>query len=109
MLLMAASESLRDNGFRVLTARNAPAALEILDKEQSIDILFTDVVMPGGMNGVELALNVRRQRPEISILLTSGYTRSALDSVDDELPLLPKPYFPSRLPARFAELARHER
>jgi DNA-binding LytR/AlgR family response regulator len=60
-----------------------------------IDILFSDVVLPGGMNGLQLAIAARQLRPTIKTLLTSGYTAAALaarDELVDKTPMLAKPY-----------------
>lgn len=88
------AESLRDLGYLVLTAETAQEALDVLRRGARIDILFSDVVMPGGMNGVQLAVEARRLRPGLRVLLTSGYTGAALDAhaVPQELPLFGKPY-----------------
>ncbi|QQQ19111.1 response regulator [Brevundimonas vitis] len=85
---------LRDLGYRVVTAVTAADALQVLEAEQDIDMLFTDIVMPGGMNGVTLAHEVRRRRPEISILLTTGWADRALDNEEDRsgFDLIGKPY-----------------
>ena len=93
-VIATTAESLRDLGYSVLTAETAEEALDLLRQETRIDILFSDVVMPGGMNGVQLAVEARRIRPGIRILLTSGYAGAALDAhaVPQELPLLGKPY-----------------
>jgi CheY-like chemotaxis protein len=64
---------LRDAGYHVLEAATATEALEILDGTAPVDLLFTDVVMPGGMTGDQLAAKVRAERPAIKLLLTSGY------------------------------------
>jgi CheY-like chemotaxis protein len=64
---------LQDLGYRVLDAANGPAALALLDANPEVDLLFTDMVMPGGMTGVDLALAVRAKRPSIKVLFTSGY------------------------------------
>ncbi|HEX6841800.1 MAG TPA: PAS domain S-box protein [Stellaceae bacterium] len=88
-------------GFEVLTAGDGPAALNSLRRERHIDLLFTDVVMPRGMNGVELARQARALRPEIKVLLASGFPMSALSSehgLTDEFPFISKPY-------RWAELS----
>jgi signal transduction histidine kinase/CheY-like chemotaxis protein len=90
-----AVETLRDLNYRVLSAENGPAALDILDRAERIDALFTDVIMPRGMNGVQLALEARRRRSDIKVLLTSGYTDQALSPLhgsSDSFPILPKPY-----------------
>ena len=49
------------------------AALDILDRDDDVDLLFTDIVMPGGMNGKELATRARERRPDIKVLFTSGF------------------------------------
>jgi len=65
-------------GYRVLQADDAPSALALLEAGESVDILFTDVVMPSGMTGLELAAEARRRWPALRIVLTSGYTDPAM-------------------------------
>jgi signal transduction histidine kinase len=93
-VLEMAVESLSELGYRTLTATHAAEALERLKGPERIDILFSDVVMPGGMNGVELATHARALRAGLRVLLASGYTGSALgeQGVPVDLPLLSKPY-----------------
>ena len=82
-------------GYRVIVTRNAPAALEILRRPEKIELLFTDVVMPGGMFGTELAKEAARLRPDLKILLTSGHTEHPVDALDGggrEVRILNKPY-----------------
>jgi signal transduction histidine kinase/CheY-like chemotaxis protein len=81
-------------GYRVIVTRNAPAALDILRGPEQIDLLFSDVVMPGGMFGLELAKEAARLRPRLKVLLTSGYTEpvEAPDGLDHEVRILNKPY-----------------
>ncbi len=85
---------LDDLGYRVVTATTAGEALRVLESVPDIDLLFTDIVMPGGMNGVTLANQVRRLRPRIQILLTTGWADRALDHEDDRsgFELIGKPY-----------------
>jgi PAS domain S-box-containing protein len=64
---------LEDLGYRVLDAPNGPSALAVLDSHPEIDLLFTDMVMPAGMTGADLAIAARAKRPEIKVLFTSGY------------------------------------
>lgn len=73
---------LENAGYRVLTAANALAALSILESNRDVDLLFTDLVMPGGISGAELARTVRELYPNIKLLLTSGYT-TAPDVVEE--------------------------
>jgi CheY-like chemotaxis protein len=68
-----AIESLEELHYRVVVARNAREALDHLHGPERIDIMFSDVVMPGGMNGAQLADEARSLRPELKVLLTSGY------------------------------------
>jgi signal transduction histidine kinase/CheY-like chemotaxis protein len=86
--------ALHDLGYSVLTARNAIEALKIINDENKIDVLFSDVIMPG-MNGAQLAVEARRIRPGLKVLLTSGYTAQALaeeHGTPIEQEVLAKPY-----------------
>ena len=65
---------LRSLGYKTITASNAAEALAKIDSEQAFDLLFTDIIMPGGMNGKELADETKRRRPVTKVLYTSGYT-----------------------------------
>lgn len=98
-VLEMAVESLGELGYRTLTATQASLALERLKSPERVDILFSDIVMPGGMNGVQLAVEARRIRPDLRVLLTSGYTGTALgeQGVPNDMPLLSKPYLRSDL------------
>jgi signal transduction histidine kinase len=82
-------------GYRVIVTRNGPAALEVLHGPEKIQLLFTDVVMPGGLFGPELAREATRLRPDLKILMTSGYTEhpiEALDGLGQQVRILNKPY-----------------
>ena len=81
-------------GYSVLTAGDGPEALEILKQESTIDLLFSDVVMPHGMTGNELAREARRRQPALKILLTSGYppAESSERQSLGEFRVLQKPY-----------------
>ncbi len=87
-----AAEMLRDAGFRVLAAADGRQALALLERGEKVDVLFSDVVMPGGISGVELARRVRAARPEIGVLLASGYAAQELGGEAPEFELLAKPY-----------------
>ncbi len=76
--------------YRTRAAENAHEALELLDADRVVDLVFTDVMLPGGLNGVEFAAIVRDRFPEIPVLLTSGYAK-ALHGPHG-LPILRKPY-----------------
>jgi CheY-like chemotaxis protein len=97
IVLETAIENLHDLGYTTLRARDAAEAMAILDSTAHIDILFSDVVMPGWMNGVDLAIEARRVRPDIGIALTSGYIPAATDEIPAGVPMLPKPYLQADL------------
>lgn len=71
------TEMIQELGYRATRVATAEAALGALANGRRIDIVFSDVMMPGAMNGVELALEVRRRRPRLPVLLTSGYAEAA--------------------------------
>jgi CheY-like chemotaxis protein len=79
-------------GFTVTLAENAMAALEVLAGGAHIDLLFSDIMMPGRMNGAELARVVRRDYPHVFILLATGYADAATNRLAQEFPLITKPY-----------------
>ena len=69
---------LSELGYRVLTAGDAPTALRVLEREPSVRLLFTDVGLPGALNGRELADEAHRRRPALKVLFTTGYARNAI-------------------------------
>ncbi|WP_246205425.1 hybrid sensor histidine kinase/response regulator [Microvirga arsenatis] len=86
---------LSDLGYRVLKARDATSALSIIESGLEIDLLFTDVVMPGPLRSPELARKARARLPHIAVLFTSGYTENAIvhgGRLDPGVELLAKPY-----------------
>jgi PAS domain S-box-containing protein len=88
-------ETLNELGYNVRAAANGAAALEILKSDEPIDLLFTDVVMPGGMNGRQLADETGRLRPGLRVLFTTGYTRNAIvhhGRLDAGVEMLSKPF-----------------
>jgi PAS domain S-box-containing protein len=94
-------------GYRVLGAANGREAIEQLRAHPEIDLLFTDVVMPGGMNGRTLADAAQALRPELPVLFTSGYTEDAIvhhGRLDPDVHLLRKPYRRQELAARLRQL-----
>ncbi len=94
-LLELAEESLLDLGYRVLTAGNGQQALDVLTREANIDLMISDVIMPGGINGYELAERVTADHPELKVLLASGYTEKVTTSENHKrfsANLLAKPY-----------------
>jgi len=91
-------------GYQVATATNANEALEIIQSDAEIDVLFSDVVMPGGVSGVSLARTARELRPNLKVLLTSGFVGDGAVLETAEFPLLDKPYETSALAAKLRKL-----
>ncbi len=104
-VLKYVTQTLRELGYRVTAAGDAQAALQKLQRRKSLDLLVTDVVMPGEMNGEMLAQEALRQMPGLKVLYISGYTQDALieqGALKQGVNLLPKPF-------TRADLARHVR
>jgi PAS domain S-box-containing protein len=97
----ATSDMLRELGYRVIAAADGASALRFVDAHPDIRLLFTDVGLPGGMNGRQLADAARERRPELPVLFTTGYARNAIvhhGRLDAGIHLLSKPF-------TYAELA----
>jgi signal transduction histidine kinase/DNA-binding response OmpR family regulator len=91
----AVVDMLNELGYHVLKAANANKALEIIAGSEHIDLIFTDVVMPGPINTREFGRRAVEMRPNVAVLYTSGYTQNAIvhnGSLDDDVYLLSKPY-----------------
>jgi two-component system NtrC family sensor kinase len=81
-----------DLGYDVKAAANAQAGLDLIEADGGIDLVFSDILMPGAMSGLDLASVVRQRFPAIVVLLTSGYSSSAQEAVRQGFAVLPKPY-----------------
>jgi signal transduction histidine kinase len=95
--------SLRDLGYRVLAAADAHAALQVLSGDSGIDLLFTDVGLPGGMSGRQLAEAAMARRPGLKVVYTTGYARNAIvhgGVLDAGMEMLPKPFSYGTLAAK---------
>jgi CheY-like chemotaxis protein len=104
-LLDLADAYLAELGYTVIRAEDPAAALAAIERCDEIDLMITDIIMPGALNGIELADRVRKLRPEIRIIFTSGFPAEALAERSGKLengPLLHKPY----LRAEFADMVR---
>lgn len=97
------SQALEEAGFRVVVAASAEDALALARSRADLDVVLTDVVMPGGQSGVDLARTLRVLRPALPVILASGYAE-ALAEDRFEFPVLAKPYDPARVAERLAEL-----
>jgi CheY-like chemotaxis protein len=90
-----AKSALEELGYKVLVAHDSAGALRIVDDGAHIDLLFTDIVVPGGMNGRQLSKEVLKTRPGLAVLFTTGYTPNAIihhGRLDPDVQLLSKPY-----------------
>jgi CheY-like chemotaxis protein len=87
-----AAEALQEQGFEVETAANAGDALRRLAAEAPVDILFTDIDLPGGMDGTALARRARQLRCDLPVIFTSGRYRPDVSSAVAGAAFLPKPY-----------------
>ena len=94
---------LTDLGYRVVEASDGADALRRLAEERSVQLLFNDVVLPGGIDGRRLAEEARRLRPKLKVLYTTGYTRNAIvhnGRLDPDVELLSKPFTANALGSR---------
>jgi signal transduction histidine kinase/DNA-binding response OmpR family regulator len=97
----AVIDMLKGWGYRVVAVENPDAAARLLETDSAFDLLFTDVVMPGTLTAVEVASIARQHRPDIGVLLTSGYARDLIPrEAGNEFPLIAKPYRSEDLAAR---------
>jgi PAS domain S-box-containing protein len=104
-------DMLSDLGYRVLKARDAQSALAIVESGIPIDMLFTDVVMPGPLRSPELARKARERMPNIAVLFTSGYTEDAIvhgGRLDEGIDLLSKPYTREVLARKLRHVLRNQ-
>jgi CheY-like chemotaxis protein len=108
LIRMVLTHHLRSRGYRVLEASDGREAMQILRSDHAIDLLLTDVGLPGGITGFEIARRAKRRRPELAVIITSG-TDPALQSgadLRDEHPYVRKPYDPDALAAEIRRLLR---
>jgi CheY-like chemotaxis protein len=92
ILRMLNAEMLEDAGFRVLEAASADEAVKILEQSPDVRVLFSDVKMPGTMDGIDLARMVHTRWPKIGILLTSGHMRPNREDLPNDGRFVAKPY-----------------
>jgi CheY-like chemotaxis protein len=93
LVRMAAADDLQDAGFHVLEAANADVALAVLETcSDNVQVLLTDIDMPGSMNGLDLAESVQQRWPHILLLISSAYHKPHPEQIPDEGRFVPKPY-----------------
>ncbi len=102
LIRMGIAEFLRSCGFQVVEAGSAEEAIQVLRNEEPIHVVFTDVCMPGSLDGFGLAQWVRRERPGVKVILASGVTRTVQAAGDlcDDGSLMAKPYDPRQVERR---------
>jgi len=100
-------DALEERGFIVVEAENATKAIEVLLQHPDVQVMFTDIDMPGGVDGVKLAAMVRDRWPPIKIVYTSGYRKHADLELPVESRFFPKPYNPDRVADTLRALAEH--
>ncbi len=106
-VLALACDLLSEMGYEVTTATDARQALEVLRGKRPVDLLFSDIVMPGGLNGVGLARQAQALRPDLPILLTSGFVGEGSVLGANEYPLIDKPYEATALASTIRSLLDH--
>ncbi|HLL26464.1 MAG TPA: PAS domain S-box protein [Xanthobacteraceae bacterium] len=106
MVRAHAERQIASFGYRVHSAGKGSEAIKLIDDGLKPDLLLTDVIMPGGMNGRELADELRKSQPDLKVLFTSGYTQGALDSAEriSGSNFLSKPFRRAELAAKIRDL-----
>lgn len=100
-------EILRELGYRVIEAHDGPSALRLIERQFRVDLLFTDVVLPGGMTGAQVAAKAREAKPNLKVLFTTGYARNAIvhhGRLDPGVQLITKPFTVSDLATRVRDI-----
>jgi DNA-binding response OmpR family regulator len=106
LIRMSSADVIRDFGFEVLEAVDADHAVSLLESVPGITIVFTDIQMPGSMDGLLLAAIVRDRWPPIALLVTSGKLRPGSSDMPSGARFISKPYLPSELESHLHFLAR---
>ncbi len=110
LVRMTAADGLEEAGFQVLEAANADVALKVLEvRSDEVQVLFTDVDMPGSIDGMALAEKVHARWPHILLLISSGYARPYPDQIPDHGHFVPKPYRASAVVGHICEMMRTSR
>ena len=98
---------LRELGYRVLEAHDGPSALRLLERQPKVDLLFSDVVLPGGMTGAQVAAQAQALNPKLKVLFTTGYARNAIvhhGRLDAGVQLITKPFTYADLAAKVRDV-----
>lgn len=106
MLLLMAIDVVEDAGYEAVYASNADEAVAILESRTDIRLVFTDVDMPGSMDGMKLAAAIRGRWPPIEIIIVSGHRTVDLDELPERSRFFQKPYSTSEIIAAMHDMAR---
>lgn len=109
LIRMCAVDLVENAGFRVVEASNADEAVEIINRGQDIDIIFTDVDMPGSMDGLELVRQLHESQPEVGIIVASGRRMPSRGELPTLARFFPKPYDEARISDALQELATNKK
>jgi CheY-like chemotaxis protein len=104
LVRMHAAEMIEEGGFEVVEASNADEAVAILEARLDVAVVFTDIQMPGSMDGLKLAIAVRDRWPPIHIVATSGLVDVRTEDLPEGGRFLPKPYSPAQIIGTLREL-----
>ena len=104
MILLDTVDMLENAGVTAIEAANARQALSILEDQSGVDVVFTDIDMPGDMNGLALAAEIRSRWPAIPVILTSGHMKPELHQLPPETSFFSKPYHQRELLTKISEL-----
>ena len=105
LVRMNSADMIRELGFEVIEATDADHAVSLLESNPDIRIVFTDIQMPGSMDGLRLAAVVRDRWPPIALLITSGQLNPPSTDLPEGAQFIPKPYFPAQLKDQLHSLA----
>jgi signal transduction histidine kinase/CheY-like chemotaxis protein len=105
-LLTLVQRQLKNENFEVLTATNGQEALEFIRQDSKIDVIFSDIMLPGGVSGFDICREARKIRSDFKVLLTTGYTQNTPNEIDAlaKAPILYKPFSREDLLTRLAEI-----
>lgn len=97
IIRLAAVDMIESAGFAVIDAADATAAMRLLEDHDGIEVVFTDVDMPRGINGLELAANIKDRWPDIHVIITSGKVEAGQAALPEDCVLFAKPYHEARV------------
>jgi two-component system, response regulator PdtaR len=106
LLRVHAADLLEDHGFKVIEAENAANALKVLESRDDVRLLFTDIKMPGALDGMDLARQVHARWPHVLLVITSGHKQLSRAEIPDDGRFVAKPYRANELLGQMDDLMR---